>query len=85
MQHTPASREVIVAAAKRVVAQRETWADKGYYTPEQDRYDGTWRVTVHKIAEVQPTEVASLLFSPGTGRELLFSRGGKFISWARLP
>ncbi len=75
-----ASEAAILTKAHRAVIQREAWAAKpSLYVASQDRYDGTWRVTVAKYADVQPTEVASIVCEPGTQRELLFRRDGKLL------
>ena len=78
-----ASQSDIVAATKRLIAQLEHCANEPYVNPQQDKYDGTWRVEVHEFGE--PIHNGEILFLPGTHREILFTRSGRLISYYVYP
>jgi hypothetical protein len=78
-----ASRSQIAASTRHLISQREHWPHEAFINPQQDKYDGTWRVEVHEFGE--PIHHGEILFVPGTDRELLFSRSGRLISYYAPP
>jgi len=78
-----ASKAEIETSAKQLIAKREHREDSLYRSVSQDA-DGTWRIQTHAI-DPHHTECGCVLFIPGTGREILFSRSGKLINYSFLP
>lgn len=81
-----ASKAEIENTAKRLLTRCEPWAAQAqlYIGIRQNADDGTWRVTANAL-DPRHTECGCAIFIPGTGRELLFSRSGRFISCSSLP
>lgn len=75
-----ASQVEIETAATRYLTKHEPWAVKAQLSvnARQDTYDGTWRVTANAL-DPRHTKCGCIPFIPGTSRELLFSRSGRFI------
>lgn len=80
----PISRNDIKEKATRLIARREHWEGTPYLNVQQDQPDGTWRVEAHAF-DPRHTECGCILFVPGTRREILFSRSGRFISYVSPP
>ena len=84
-QRHEASMADIHAATKRIIAERENWGTRAHWGVGQD-LDGKWRVEAHALDLSTIHKGAGCCgYAPGTGREILFSRSGKLISYVSTP
>lgn len=79
-----ATASEIQAAAKRIVEKRDKGPETLFcHDVSQDKDDGVWRVRIDRV-DPQYLTSGHVLFLPGKGRELLFDRSGKLISFVPL-
>jgi hypothetical protein len=72
------SKNDIIISAKRTFSKHEHW-NKNIYC--EAYYDGTtWLVRANAI-DPKPTKYGSILFVPGKGREIWYTKTGKLIKY----